>query len=149
MSNSSKLLKLCAVASSLLLAVGFVSYRAGAIDWLSEPDKPAGAPAGEAADESSPGPEVKYKNIAGFLSSSKSGAVFVGDGEAIYLPEDAEAPSTIDAPDPPAEPAEKDRTIMGGSKTLLPSGPPTLPVSPTVPKKNVILPGSKSSVIID
>ena len=110
MSNWSKLLKPCAVVSSLVLAVGFIYYRAGAFDRWIKPDKS----------------EV-FKNISGSLSSSKSGGIFVPDDYDLLI--DNEKSPTPPAPkaNEPTKPTEKDRTIMSGSKSFLPSGPPPQP----------------------
>jgi hypothetical protein len=100
MSHSNKLLKLCAVASSLLLAIGFVSYQAGALDsWNGSQTEANDAP-------------VESDQI---MVGSKSAAVFV--------PAEEEAtPANADSPfDPPVEPVALDQTIMSGSKVLLPT----------------------------
>ena len=72
--------KLAAVACSVILAAGFISYRAGAFDWVqgtqpaqseNRPETPAAEPAGTTSPES-----------GAFISGSKSGIFIVPPGSA-------------------------------------------------------------------
>jgi hypothetical protein len=118
MSRSNKLLKLCALASSLLLAIGFVSFQAGAFDSRSESgsratDLPEIKPV---VDEENSKPAVTDH----LMYSSKSAPVFVPADEEAALADD-ELPN-----DPSTEPVAFDQTIMSGSKVLLPTKPPII-----------------------
>ena len=109
------LLKLCAVASSLLLAVGFVSYRAGALDWLSKPAASAietpTAPEYIFLDGSlneTPAPPKAAEAGDQLLWSSKSGTVF-GTRQTTTLVVE------------PSESVEESPVIFSGSKSLMPA----------------------------
>jgi hypothetical protein len=118
--KSNLLLKLCAVASSLLLAAGFVSYRAGALDWMRKPDPAAiatpVAPEHIRVEEDLPVEEafseaiVTPVNPGGgqMLYSSKSGAVFV-------------EPETNTNTVPSSQDLPEEAAIFSGSKTLMPA----------------------------
>ena len=54
MKKPSLLLKLAAVASAIVLLSGFVSYQAGAFNWLSRPTVPPPDPLTVAPEEPSP-----------------------------------------------------------------------------------------------
>jgi hypothetical protein len=115
MRGSRALLKWAAVGCSVLLAAGFVSYRAGAVDWLSPPP-PTAPEDGAAADDATPTPTPEQDMPAAtpltppaVLYSSKSGAIIV--------------PPTQASPSKPAP-------IMGGSKSISPLIPPSTPTPP-------------------
>jgi hypothetical protein len=106
--HANVVLKLAAVASSIVLVGGFVSYRAGALNWLVayeaptrvEDKSPADPPQ---ADGTSTNPVI--------MSGSKSG---------IYI-----VPASPAAKDgPAAAPAAPPPTIMPGSKSVAPLIPP-------------------------
>src|SRR5436309_1647416 len=87
------LLRMAAVVTSVLLAGGFVAYRAGAIPWLSgKRERPA-------TSESKPIPAEKM------FSSTKSGVI--------------SPPGLVDDSPPPA-PTQSPPIIMSGSKSQLP-----------------------------
>jgi hypothetical protein len=82
-------LKLAALASSVLLVAGCVSYRAGVLDWL----KPAGASSADGSDGNVDNPKL--------MSGSKVG---------IFLPEDDSQPTSPSGeakPDPDKSPSPK------------------------------------------
>lgn len=109
------LLKLCAVASSLLLAGGFVSYRAGALDWLRKPaataiETPTARDDIIVADplKEATTPANRATADGQLLWSSKSGAVFV-------------APQTTTPVVEPPVTVEEAPVIFSGSKSLMPA----------------------------
>ncbi len=126
------LLKASAVVSSLLLAGGFIAYRAGALDWISPQSKPAvlgGSkskvlmePAKTDSQNASPAvgdkPSDASKTV---MSGSKS--LFVGEnpytvGIGPYEPPKQAPPDT-----------KKPPAIFYGSKSA-PVLPPDLPLPP-------------------
>lgn len=130
--RSQRFLKVCAVASSLLLGAAFVSYRAGALDWPSAPQAASPATFNEAryvtADDASPPQFESPADPSGgaaaggqILYSSKSGAMFI--------PTKTNLPGK--SPQSPARDAQ-----VGGGKPMHP-----VPVSP---QREMIMPGSKS-----
>ncbi len=103
MKSPNSLLKVATVVSSVLLVGGFVSYRAGAFDWLT------GTGARPANSESSPALDPSL------LSGSKSDLIF-------------REPANSQQPPPAAQPAP---AIMSGSKSLAPAiFPPAQPDPP-------------------
>jgi hypothetical protein len=104
------ILKAAAVGCSVLLAAGFVSYRAGAFDWLNPPPnaEPTSTPPAESVTAPPAEPTQAKSELVppAILYSSKSGAI---------VP--APAPST-GAPSP---------AIIGGSKSIAPLIPPSPP----------------------
>jgi hypothetical protein len=112
-----RLLKLAAVLSSLLLAAGFVSYRAGAFSWLQKP--------------STPPPPAEPQNIPFTLDnmfySSKSGPIFV--------PANGEQQT-------PTVTQELSPSLMPGSKSIL-IVPPTAPSGSTTPASQQPSPPSR------
>ena len=110
-------LKVAAVGSSILLVAGFVSYRAGAFDWLGgsvpQPVEADPAPVVDVAPELVADPPTAINPLTPpvVLSSSKS-AIIV----------------TPPSPTPPggsqSGPAQTHPPIIGGSKSLAPLIPP-------------------------
>jgi hypothetical protein len=113
---SKALVKAAAVGCSVLLAAGFVSYRAGAFDSFLRPARapvePDPAPAVEGTPAGQPAPET-LPDPPAMLSSSKS---------IILAPAPKSSPGGPAAP--PAQPAPP---IIGGSKSLAPLIPPAPP----------------------
>jgi hypothetical protein len=105
MKTPSTILRLAAVVSSILLAGGFVSYRAGVFDNLL---KVRVAPVEEGAPIAQvPLPESVTKDTPYLIDgTSKSGAIFRGQ---VLTP----------APQPEATPPKKP-TLMSGSKSVAP-----------------------------
>lgn len=97
--------KLCAVAGSLLLVAGFVSYRAGALDWLRTPDPDA--PEYTPVEEVSPEAAGTPVDISGnqMFYGSKSGMVV---GPEVTLP-----------PVEPTQDVPEETVIFSGSKSLM------------------------------
>jgi hypothetical protein len=96
------LLKLAVIASSVLLVAGFVSYRAGAFNWLTAEQVQPAPPAADPADSQ---PVLSPAELTTIMSGSKSAM-----------------PGPIPGPTKQAPP-----TIIGGSKSmapLIPSSPP-------------------------
>jgi hypothetical protein len=128
------LLKLGAVVSALLLAGGFVSYQAGAFNWLTKPS--ATQPA-----DSIPGGS-KSKVLIAPTSSDTT---------------DNQPPATTQQA--PSDTTSATPTIIGGSKSLFPAGQfnQTKPAdqTPTTPQqpppdpapKPIIIPSSKAGPI--
>jgi hypothetical protein len=123
-------LKIAALTSAVVLVAAFVSYRAGAFDWLA----PRGTPAPEIVLD----PSTFSVSQTNMMSSSKSGTVFV---EPVAPAQGQQA----------AQPAP---TLMGGSKTLSvgplvqpppanTQGPPPTaqaqqPTAPTAPRQQSV-----------
>jgi hypothetical protein len=151
--------KLATVASSVLLVGGFVSYRAGAINWVTEPGtEPADSrcnPAGDEnlSDDSKSGPKIPKRTASKKPSNDqkqKSPTIMVGS-KSFSLTEAPFPPSASNQPPVPSSPlpSEKNQpktlweikdpmpTIMPGSKA--PLGLMLPPILPSLPKK----PGSK------
>lgn len=111
MKRPNAVLKLAAVASSAVLVAGFVSYRAGAFDWVRSTNPPAVEP-GQAADANGTdgtapqSPDPGLTNV--MLSGSKSGIYIVPPGST------PPGGSTAGASPP----------IMAGSKSITPLIPP-------------------------
>jgi hypothetical protein len=103
------ILKLAAVVSSVLLVAGFVSYRAGAFDWVGKADSPAVESEPNPADGASQSPAEGAPSEA-FISGSKS-AIFV-------VPPSSAPPGGSTAGSPP---------IMSSSKSIAPVIPPASP----------------------
>jgi hypothetical protein len=100
MKERTPLFKLAAVASSILLASGFIGYRAGAIHWLA-------APTEKAVEDAVQAPHT-------IMYSSKD-AMIVESG-------DLNSPATPASANP-----QSAVTIMPGSKSVIPLiSPPTL-----------------------
>lgn len=111
MKRPNAVLKLAAVASSAVLVAGFVSYRAGAFDWVRSTNPPAVGPGpgteGNSPDGTAPqSPDPVVTNV--MLSGSKSGIYVVPPGAT------ASGGSTAGASPP----------IMPGSKSIAPLIPP-------------------------
>ena len=114
--NSNRLLKVCAVSSSLLLVTAFVSYRAGALGWL----KTSSDPQSDVINTVDPAPVIHLDPVdttrgEHMLYSSKSGAVFV---------EHPTSPNSI----PVVEQASDESSVLfSGSKSLqmIPTTPTT------------------------
>jgi hypothetical protein len=112
---SKALVKAAAVGCSVLLAAGFVSYRAGAFDSFLRPT-PAPvdsdpAPAADATPTPATDPPAAQNPLTPpvILYSSKSGAI-------VTPPAPSVGPSTT--------PAQKPPTFIGGSKSIAPLIPP-------------------------
>ena len=116
--NSNKLLKLCAVVSSLLLAVAFISYRAGAMNWLGESNVPV-----DEAVNNPPAQLVEEETIEVgesdlMFSSSKSMKVTLFNGTQTFVSRDTSpADASPYESDTPPAPAEGETIIMPGSKS--------------------------------
>jgi hypothetical protein len=112
------ILKAAAVGCSVVLAAGFVSYRAGAIEWFNPP-APEPAPVVETpGPATAPQPTEATSELAppAILYSSKSGAI---------VPPPAPATGASIASPPPA--------FIGSSKSLAPLIPPASPKPATPP----------------
>jgi hypothetical protein len=109
MQRAKPFLQGAAVASALILAGGFVAYRAGAFDRVVlvevQPE-----PAANGTDPAS----------AAYLSGSKSSFVFVGD----------QAKPPAEPPMPQVTPVISP-TFMAGSKSFIPVIDPTRAIPPT------------------
>jgi hypothetical protein len=120
------LLKLAAVISSVLLAGGFVAYRAGAFNSLMEPSpQPAdseSSPTSAVGDEPT-GEQPALTIMPGSKSAIIGGPTLVDDSmnppdkraRVLGLP-DAKPPATSQQP-PPGTTKPARRTIMGGTKS--------------------------------
>lgn len=112
MTRPNAILKAAAVGCSVLLAAGFVSYRAGAFDWLNPP--PVAEPTLTPSEESVTAPPAESAPAKSelvppaILYSSKSGAI---------VPPPAHSTGAPSSPAP----------IIGGSKSLAPLIPPSPP----------------------
>jgi len=112
-------LKMAAAGSSILLVAGFVSYRAGAFDWLggSVPQSVEAdpAPVADAAPEPVADPPTAVTPLTPpvVLSSSKSAII-------VTLPPGGSQTGPVQTHPP----------IIGGSKSLAPLIPPKSPQSP-------------------
>jgi hypothetical protein len=135
MKQPNVLLKLAAVVSSLLLVGGFVSYRAGAFNWLLG----TSARPEEAASEQPPPDTAQPAQT--IMYSSKWG-VFVAPSPPSTPSEQAPAPSQ----QPAAGTTQPAPAIMSGSKSFLDAGyrltlelselldaPPPAPSQPPLP----------------
>jgi hypothetical protein len=158
------LLKLAAVVSSVLLAGGYVCYRAGAFDGLlgSTPTIGGVTPGSATSQQTAPvttqpAPTIMYSTKSALLS----GRTGTSDLTKTGIP--------VPPPAPPRQPAAEPKqsgpqiqVIMSGSKTLflptqvppLPNSsgvqpPPAPPQSPysTRQQKPMLLPGPKAGLI--
>jgi hypothetical protein len=103
-------LKLAAVASSVVLVAGFVSYRAGAFDGAGRPDS--------SAVESEPNPTEAADQAP--VEGAPSEAMMSGSKSIIFVvPPSSPSPGGSTAGRPPA--------IMSGSKSVAPLIPPAGP----------------------
>ncbi len=151
MKEAKGLLKLAAVASSVLLMAGFVCYRAGAFHRLWE----SGAPADIASDPASDQGPLDAAPAGGTTVNGPGGgpipdpALFYGSKSSIVFPKPTAAQQSPSgtAPSPP--------TILGGSKSVAPlivsppastSGQQQAPGA--APTRPTILDGSKSGTIV-
>ena len=137
--TSNKLLKLCAVVSSLLLAVAFISYRAGAMNWLRESNVPVGEAVNNPPSQLVEGETIEVGESGPLLYSSKSGKVILFDGTQTFVRDTSPADTSPYESDTPPTSIEGERIIMSSSKMM------TLPTSPPVPQEEIIMSGSKSS----
>jgi hypothetical protein len=111
--NANVLLKLAAVASSVVLVGGFVSYRAGALNWLMASEVPPAQ-----VDENSPADQPPSAE-----SPLATPAIMSGSKSGIYIV--PAAPAAKDGPTAPSPAAPP--TIMPGSKSVAPLIPPKSP----------------------
>jgi len=88
MANSNKLMKLCALASSLLLAIGFISFQAGAFKAENESANEAVEPIGSAPNPVAGSVEIEPVPIH-IMPGSKTARVFVPEEKAESNPDDA------------------------------------------------------------
>lgn len=118
-------LKVAAVGSSILLVAGFVSYRAGAFDWLAgpapQPVEPEPAPIADATNQPAddPPPAVSPLTTPAILSSSKSAII-------VSPPVGGQATG----------PAQSHPPIIGGTKSggpIFPSASPPAPPASQAP----------------
>ena len=119
-------LKVAAVACSVVLAAGFVSYRAGAFDWVRGPAPALPETPPEAigtSPEADPAVTVNPESPL-FISGSKT-AIFVVPPGAASAPPGGTAPAAPATPTTPTQP--KSPTFIGGSKSIAPLIPPTSP----------------------
>ena len=108
MKRSHAILKAAAVGCSVLLAAGFVSYRAGAFDWLN-PQAPEPTPVVDAPNPATAPAEVTPELVpSAVLSSSKSAIILT-----------PAASGSTSSPQP----------VMGSSKYLT----PLIPAAPEKP----------------
>jgi hypothetical protein len=131
------LLKLAAIASSVLLMAGFVSYRAGAFGWLSDTStrsvdaegdptlerNPVDDPSSDSATQAERTIMSSSKSIMLAPSAPTSTTVTLGANEyKIELPSpnpaEAQPPAPPDPPPPKA--TERERTLLPGSKAPIP-----------------------------
>lgn len=103
------LLKIAAVASSVLLVGGFVSYRAGAINWLVETN-PAPANSDSQSDDILVSVPEGSSGSLRFMVGSKS------DAGLIRLPPQSQTPAAQPQP-PSAETTPSKPTLLPGSKS--------------------------------
>ena len=119
------LLQLAAVASSALLVAGFVSYRAGAFDWLGASEAP---PAGDPGETVLPGTkraEIARPSDAPAQATVADPAVLSGSKSALVLIPPAPGIQAPDPPPPAPAPAPKGPpAFIGGSKSIAPLIPP-------------------------
>jgi hypothetical protein len=135
------LLKVVVVASSVLLAGGFVGYRAGAFDWLRAADEgPVNSESGSAGEPVFlPGSKVMglsqepaaWQAWPTIMGGSKYKAPLVNP-----LAPDTSAPAQ--QPPPPAAPPAS--MIMSGSKSFVPLVEPTAPGTAVPPPVSVSQP---------
>jgi len=112
--HSHLLVKLAAVASSLLLGAAFVSYRAGVLQWSPGSSDQSVETTPPADHTTEVGPAAATDPDSAIFASSKSGAVFVEEQPS---PEPAPAPQQAAPPRPPTA------VILSGSKSLMPAPP--------------------------
>jgi hypothetical protein len=113
------ILKLTAVASSALLVAGFVSYRAGAFDWLNRPESQPAADPGETMFPSSKLTQIARPTDVPPENTPVDPAMLSGSKSAMVL---IPPPPTAAAPAPKSPP-----TFIGGSKSIAPVIPPKAP----------------------
>lgn len=127
MTRPNAMLKVAAVGCSVLLAAGFVSYRAGAFDWLNPPPpaESTPGPSDEAVTAPPAGPTEATSELLppAILYSSKSGAI---------VPPPAPATGGNKSSPPPA--------FIGSSKSLAPLIPPAAQ-KPATPPAQTPTPG--------
>ena len=113
-----RLLRLCAVSSSLFLVGAFVAYRAGALGWSVHAESGAVAASPSPTRAARPTFELQLVDDPTLLSSSKSAPITLVP--ARRTPWDPRARPQVTATKSP-----KDTTIFGGSKAwvLDPSTP--------------------------
>jgi hypothetical protein len=113
-------LKLAAVASSVVLVAGFVSYRAGAFEWLSKPDVQSTGDPGETILPSSKVSQIAQPKDVPAGQTGTDPAMMSGSKSIIFVvPPSSPQPGGSTAGSPPP--------IMGGSKSLAPVIPPASP----------------------
>jgi len=121
------ILKAAAVGCSVLLAAGFVSYRAGAFEWLSPPPPaesiPSAAEGAVTAPPAAPTEATPELVPPAILYSSKSGAI---------VPPPAPATGASTSSPPPQ--------FIGSSKSLAPLIRPA-PQKPATPPAQSPTPG--------
>ena len=113
MARAKTALKLAVIASSALLAAGFISYRAGAFSWLMPVDVPVVGGDSSSSEAAAPLPAV--------MSGSKSSFSY----PVAPTPPTADNGSTIRITEVNPPPY-----IMSGSKSVAPLVPPMLPQLP-------------------
>jgi hypothetical protein len=130
------LLKMAAGACSLLLAGGFISYRAGALDWLMGSRDPSSRPIMIGGSKSKvliegPSPETTdlqpHGTVQGDLTIMSSSKSIVIAPASAYTPG---APPAATPQQPPADTAQRPPTIMYGSKAGIFVPAPSSPVTP-------------------
>lgn len=122
------LLKLATVASSIILVSGFVSYRAGAFNWLVEASAAPADPEPNVNDILVSVPEESSGSLL-FMVGSKS------DAGLIRLPPQQKSPATQPQPPSPASTPSKP-TLLPGSKSakiVLPTPSLSDSASPSTP----------------
>jgi hypothetical protein len=109
------LLQVAAIVSSVLLAGGLISYRAGAFNRFIAPSAPPADSGSNPAAEETPPEDAAQPDLA-IMSSSKSGTItFTGKLSGTFSPAPSQKTEAPQQPAPDPEPA-KPPTIMYGSK---------------------------------
>src|SRR5262249_50219429 len=127
--QSNALLKLAVVASSVLLLSGFVSYRAGAFNWLlqtSTPQAHSGSSPSVEPTPSQPRAPASAEPAPIMMSSSKSALVVPPSTTGVRPPATSKQPaSDATAPRPAILPGSKSAPIFVPPQGAQPPNPPS------------------------